>query len=82
MATYRIIRMYQGNTPNRTIERGLSLAEAQAHCSDPETSSRTATSATAKARTRRYGAWFDGYEEEPAKRSRRRHFGNAKAWLL
>jgi len=60
---YKIIRFYSGDTPNRTIETGLTLEEAQAHCSDPETSSRTASSGAALARTRRHGAWFDGYEE-------------------
>lgn len=61
--TYRIVRMYQDpNICERVIAKGLTLEEARAHCSDPETSSRTATSATAQARTRRRGAWFDGYE--------------------
>lgn len=60
---YRVVRHYfRGGRP-RTIERGLTLAEAQAHCSDPETSSTTATGSTARARTRRMGAWFDGYTD-------------------
>ena len=64
--SYRIVRMYRSaGIRRRTIRRGLMLAEAQAHCSDPETSSRTATGAAATARTRRLGDWFDGYEEEP-----------------
>jgi hypothetical protein len=63
--TYRIVRMYQdGARSRRTIERGLTLDEAQAHCSDTETSSSTCTEAAAKARTRKFGPWFDGYEEE------------------
>lgn len=82
MALYKIVRMYQGNTPSRTIERGLTLEEAQAHCKDPETSSSTATSPTARARTRKHGPWFDGYEAEPVKKSRRRYLGNAKAWIF
>lgn len=62
---YRIVRMYKDHPTlnQRVIARGLTLAEAQAHCSDPETSSSTATSAAARARTRRLGPWFDGYEE-------------------
>ena len=63
MATYKIVRNYFNGRP-RTIARGLTLEEAQAYCKDPETSSRTATSSAAKARTRRMGAWFDGYTEE------------------
>jgi len=60
---YKITRMYfRGG--KRTIVTGLTLAEARAHCSNPETSSSTATSSTARARTRRLGPWFDGYDEE------------------
>jgi hypothetical protein len=61
---YSIIRNYF-NEPGRgrVIRRGLTLEEAQAHCSDPETSSSTATSATANAITRRVGPWFDSYTE-------------------
>jgi len=59
---YKIVRRYFNDTPRRTIQSNLTLAEAQAHCSDPETSSSTCTSAVGKARTRRLGAWFDGYE--------------------
>ena len=43
-ARYKVVRMYQrASIRARTIVRGLSLAEAQAWCHDPETSSRTAT---------------------------------------
>lgn len=66
MDTYKIVRMYQGDHPRRTIKTGLTLDEAQAHCQDPETSSSTATSAAAKRRTRLMGPWFDGYEQENA----------------
>lgn len=61
--TYRVVRFYF-NRPGyrRTIVPRCTLAAAQAHCSDPETSSSTATSPAARARTRRMGPWFDGYE--------------------
>lgn len=63
--TYKIIRFFQdGRWGNRTIKRGLTLEEAQAHCHDRETSSATATRAPARRRTRKYGAWFDGYNKE------------------
>lgn len=59
---YKIVRHYfKGG--KRTIETGLTLEEAQAHCEDPETSSSTCTTAKGKARTRRMGCWFDGYQE-------------------
>lgn len=66
MATYKIIRFYRDNEElNRSVvTRGLTLEQAQEHCSDPETSSKTATSPEAVERTERYGPWFDGYEEE------------------
>lgn len=67
---YKIVRHYLGPVVNgshqswkRTIETGLTLEQAQEHCKSPETSSRTATSSKAKARTRKYGRWFDGYTE-------------------
>ena len=63
-AHYNIVRFYQdAGIRRRVILERLTLEEAQAHCSDPETSSSTCTSKTGKARTRRYGAWFDGYEQ-------------------
>lgn len=55
--SYKIVRFYSDNRERRTIETGLSLAEAQSHCQDPETSSQTTTTDTDP------GTWFDGYEE-------------------
>jgi hypothetical protein len=61
---YKIVRMYFKNANlNRTIKTGLTLEQAQAHCKDPQTSSSTCTSAKGRARTQKYGPWFDGYEE-------------------
>jgi hypothetical protein len=63
MDKYKIVRGYmQGG--KRTIASGLTLEEAQAHCRDPETSSRTCTKASNKKRTKQRGPWFDGYERE------------------
>lgn len=63
MSTYKVVRRYfQGG--KRVVKRGLTLEQAQAHCRDPETSSRTASSAAARRRTRLKGPWFDGYTEE------------------
>lgn len=63
MNTYKIIRHYKHSNRKRTIARGLTLEQAQAHCHDEETSSSTCRTARAKAITARNGPWFDGYEE-------------------
>jgi hypothetical protein len=61
--TYKIVRgFFKGG--KRTIKRGLTLEEAQVHCRDPETSSKTCTKAAGLRRTRQQGPWFDGYERE------------------
>ena len=63
MERYKIVRMYfKGG--RRVINTGLTLEQAQEHCQDPETSSSTCTTSAGRARTRRMGAWFDGYEQE------------------
>lgn len=65
MSTYRIVRMYfHKRGPGRTIKTGLTLEQAQEHCSNPETSSSTCTSSVGKRRTRRVGPWFDGYADD------------------
>ena len=62
--TYKVSRVYF-NRPgyHRLIKDRLTLAEAQAHCNDPETSSSTAKGAAARRRTRDLGPWFDCYTE-------------------
>lgn len=60
METYRIVRFYSDGRARRTIKTGLDLDDAQAHCNDPETSSRTAK----KGRGGATCDWFDGYEQE------------------
>lgn len=64
--TYRIVRFFRDcEDLNRTVvRRGLTQEQAQAHCHDPETSSSTATSPEALARTQQHGPWFDGWEED------------------
>ncbi len=61
--TFKIVRGYLKGG-RRTINTGLTLEQAQAHCQDPETSSRTCTKAAGKRRTATRGPWFDGYEAE------------------
>jgi hypothetical protein len=65
MCQYKIIRFYfNSNINTRTIKTGLTLEEAKAYCSSPESSSKTATSSAARARTSKLGPWFDGYTEQ------------------
>jgi len=66
MERYKIRRTYFNfeRFPTRTIKSGLTLEEAKAHCSDPETSSRTCTKAEGKRRTKERGMWFDAFERE------------------
>lgn len=52
---YKIIR-FRFNKRPRTIKKGLTLKEAQAHCRDPKT---------------RGNGWFDGYENYKARKKRR-----------
>jgi hypothetical protein len=62
---YKVQRLYKDWPGHRrTILTGLTLQQAQTHCSDPETSSSTCVSATGKRRTRQMGPWFDSYTEE------------------
>jgi hypothetical protein len=63
MDSYRIVRHFTSGK-KRTVQTGLTLQEAKAHCSDPETSSHTAQSAPARRRTKRLGAWFDAFYRE------------------
>lgn len=63
LRAYNIVRFYQNaGIRRRIIRERVSLSVARLHCGDPETSSSTCTKPAGKARTRRVGAWFDGYE--------------------
>ena len=64
MQTYTITRLFRDSPRRRVVKRGLTLEEARAHCSNPETSSSTCTSAEGTRRTDRFGPWFDSYSAE------------------
>mgnify|MGYP005831877715 CR=1 FL=1 len=64
MQTYTITRLFRDSPRRTVVKKGLSLEQAQAHCSDPETSSSTCEGERAKKYTKRHGDWFDAYEEE------------------
>lgn len=62
---WKIVRHFRRSSiKRRTIKSGLTLAEAQAHCQNPETSSHTAISAWARDYTALHGPWFDGYDHQ------------------
>jgi hypothetical protein len=65
MTTYKVQRLFFRTYKRpRLIKSGLTLEQAQAHCSDPETSSSTCKRAANVRRTRTFGPWFDSYTEE------------------
>jgi hypothetical protein len=67
MAKYKIIRFFKDREPphhQRIVKRGLTLEQAQEHCRDRETSSSTCARTAGVRRTKNFGPWFDGYEEE------------------
>lgn len=55
MTTYKILRFYRGNKKSKTICSGLTLEEAQKHCSREDTH---------KFDKNGNITWFDGYHEE------------------
>ena len=59
MKNYAIIRFYSDGRNSRIQKSGLDLKDAQAHCNDPETSSRTSE----KGRNGCTCEWFDGWSE-------------------
>lgn len=62
--TYKIRRFhFRDNESTVTVKTGLTLEEAQEHCSDPETSSQTCGPEGDKY-TEVHGPWFEGYDEE------------------
>lgn len=81
MSLYKIVRYYERGS-RRTIESGVTLEEAQAHCNDPETSSKTCTNRAGRERTRKMGAWFDGYVKIEPKRSRYRSKDRRDFWPI
>ena len=60
---YKIVRHFFKGRRKRTIKTGLTLEQAQAHCQNPETSSKTCKTARMVRYTAQNGPWFDGYEE-------------------
>jgi hypothetical protein len=63
MKTYNIVRYFQDH-PKEVIEEDVTLEDALEHCLDLETSSKTCTMPEGHERTRQFGPWFDGYEEQ------------------
>jgi len=60
---YKIIRFYfNAGIKSRVIQSHVTKEEARKHCASVEASSKTCTKPSNKARTRKLGAWFDGYD--------------------
>lgn len=63
--TYKIIRKhFNKKFDDVIVAEGLSLKEAQKHCKNKETSSRTCQSEEMIEYTEKHGPWFDAYDEE------------------
>lgn len=63
MALYKVVRRFSNSGRKVLVANYLTLEDAQEHCRNPEASSSTCTKPENIRRTRRYGSWFDGYEE-------------------
>ena len=62
---YNVYRRYfKQPGSKRLILAHVHIADAQAHCNNPETSSSTCKSSGCKLRTKHMGPWFDSYEKE------------------
>lgn len=63
--TYRVVRKFMNEKlSDKLLFTGLTLEEAQTHCNDPESSSKTCTGTIGCQRTRDNGPWFDVYYED------------------
>ncbi len=60
---YTITRFFM-HGDRKEMQTGLTLEEAQEHCHDPDSSSKTCTTEEGMALTEEFGPWFDGYDEE------------------
>jgi hypothetical protein len=61
---FQIIRYHQDSDIESIVLKTVgTLEQAQEHCNDPETSSRTCREPAACDYTEIYGSWFDGYRE-------------------
>lgn len=67
MIAYKIVRKYFKEHPDEIIATGLTLEEAQTHCRDPETSSKTCSTLEGLELLRKFGPWFDCYDEDSSK---------------
>jgi hypothetical protein len=65
--SYEIRRFFLNEAPGgglyEVVGHVETREEAKEHCSDPQTSSRTATDPDLVKLTEQFGAWFDGFQE-------------------
>lgn len=63
--TYMVKRFYADlRVGSDVVETGLSFQEARDYCDNPETSWKTCTSPEGEERTRKFGPWFCGFDQE------------------
>lgn len=63
---YTIFRAYQRPDvrSGEIVKTGQTLAQAQAHCKDPQSQSATCTTTAGTRRTEQFGSWYDAYRAE------------------
>lgn len=62
--TYKIVRKFKDTGRQYTLYTGVTLEQAQAHCSNPESSSYHCEKPHNRRRTKVHGIWMDVYYKE------------------
>ena len=59
MNNHKIIRYFSISQRTHTVKKDLTLAQAQAHIRNPDSSSHSCTDRAGLMRTKKLGAWYD-----------------------
>ena len=79
MSLYKVVRFFLKSEDTKVIKHFLTRKEAQDHCNDPETSSKTCKLEANKKIKRSRGAWFDGFYEYNTDSNWLEHFADEKS---